>query len=102
MHSQTPGGVHPPCLAKMLETDTFIVDPVLTPGICHADNLTKESAETTEELLKDNNENYHIFFTMEDHMGVREATLLSAQAQQRLWPARAVHEESPSTTEASS
>lgn len=54
----------------MLEIDTFVVDPVLTPGICHAANLTKESAETTEELLKDNNENYHIFFTMEDHMGV--------------------------------
>ncbi|KAI1501372.1 hypothetical protein F5X99DRAFT_383024 [Biscogniauxia marginata] len=54
----------------MLKTDTYIINPVLTPGLVHADNLTEESARTTEELLKDNNANYHIFFTMEDHMGV--------------------------------
>jgi hypothetical protein len=55
----------------MLRTDTFVIDPIATPGIVHADNLTAESAETTAELLKDNNDKYHIFFTMEDHMGVR-------------------------------
>jgi hypothetical protein len=55
---------------QMLETTTFVIDRIETPGLIHAANLTEESAKTTEELLKHNNENYHIFFTMEDHMGV--------------------------------
>ena len=55
----------------MLQTDTFVIDPVETPGFIHANKLTKESAKTTEDLLKENNEKYHIFFTLEDHMGVR-------------------------------
>lgn len=54
----------------MLHTETFVIDPVLTPGLVCADKLTKESAKTTEELLQHNNEYFHIFFTMEDHMGV--------------------------------
>ena len=54
----------------MLQTQTYVIDPVETPGLIHADHLTEESAKTTEELLKHNNENHHIFFTMEDHMGV--------------------------------
>lgn len=54
----------------MLQTDTFVIDPVQTPGLVHAAKLTEESARTTEELLKENNEKYHIFFTVEDHMGV--------------------------------
>lgn len=54
----------------MLQTDTFVIDPKTTPGLVHADNLTEESAQTTSELLKENNEKYHIFFTIEDHMGV--------------------------------
>ena len=54
----------------MLATDTFVIDPIKTPGLIHADGLTEESARTTEELLKENNEKYHIFFTLEDHMGV--------------------------------
>jgi hypothetical protein len=54
----------------MLETDTFIIDAVKTPGLIHAANLTEESAATTTALLKENNEKYHIFFTTEDHMGV--------------------------------
>ena len=55
----------------MIETETSVIDPALTPGLVHADKLTHESAKTTEELLKYNNEYFHIFFTMEDHMGVR-------------------------------
>ena len=55
---------------RFLQTDTYVIDPIETPGLIHAENLTEESAKTTEELLKHNNENYHIFFTMEDHMGV--------------------------------
>lgn len=57
-------------MRTMLQTDTYVIDPKTTPGLVHADNLTKESAETTSELLKENNEKYHIFFTIEDHMGV--------------------------------
>lgn len=57
----------------MLETNTYVIDPVETPGLIHAAKLTEESAKTTEELLKHNNENYHIFFTTEDHMGVSHA-----------------------------
>lgn len=55
---------------RFLQTETYVIDPIETPGLIHAENLTEESAKTTEELLKHNNENYHIFFTMEDHMGV--------------------------------
>ncbi|KAI8633674.1 hypothetical protein F5Y19DRAFT_461999 [Xylariaceae sp. FL1651] len=54
----------------MLDTDTYVIDPTETPGLVHADGLTAESAKTTTELLKENNEKYHIFFTIEDHMGV--------------------------------
>ena len=54
----------------MLQTDTYVIDPVQTPGFVHAANLTEESAKVTEEVLKENNEKYHIFFTIEDHMGV--------------------------------
>lgn len=54
----------------MLFTDTFKLDPSSTAGLTHADGLTQESARTTEDLLKENNEKYHIFFTLEDHMGV--------------------------------
>jgi hypothetical protein len=54
----------------MFSTDTFELDPASTAGLAHADGLTQESARTTEDLLKENNEKYHIFFTLEDHMGV--------------------------------
>lgn len=54
----------------MLDTDDFVVSPVKTAGLAHVPNLTHESAKATEELLKDNNNRYHIFFTLEDHMGV--------------------------------
>ena len=54
----------------MLPTDTYVIDPVKTPGFVHAAKLTEESARVTEEVLKENNEKYHIFFTIEDHMGV--------------------------------
>lgn len=54
----------------MIDTDTFVVSPIETPGLVHAPNLTNESAKETEDLLKDNNNKYHIFFTLEDHMGV--------------------------------
>ena len=54
----------------MEKITTFQFDPVKTPGIMHADNLTKESAEAVAEVLQDNNANYHIFQTTEDEMGV--------------------------------
>jgi len=50
---------------------TFQFDPVKTPGIIHADKLTKESAEAVTEVLQDNNAEHHIFQTTEDEMGVR-------------------------------
>lgn len=59
----------------MLQTETYVIDRLQTPGLIHAANLTEESAKTTEELLKHNNEKYHIFFTMEDHMGVSSPVL---------------------------
>ena len=54
----------------MEKITTFQFDPVKTPGIIHADNLTKESAEAVVEVLQDNNAKYHIFQTTEDEMGV--------------------------------
>ena len=56
---------------NMEKITTFQFDPVKTPGITHADNLTKESAEAVAEVLHDNNAKYHIFQTTEDEMGVR-------------------------------
>ncbi|KAJ4287773.1 hypothetical protein N0V90_012477 [Kalmusia sp. IMI 367209] len=53
-----------------LDTQTYVISPTETPGLIHADNLTEESARETERLLKHNNENHHIFFTTEAHMGV--------------------------------
>ncbi|KAK3360973.1 hypothetical protein B0T24DRAFT_539940 [Lasiosphaeria ovina] len=53
----------------MIDTDDFAISAVETPGLLHVPNLTNESAKETEELLKDNNRRYHIFFTLEDHMG---------------------------------
>lgn len=55
----------------MLNTTTFSFSPTETPGHVHAENLTEESAKTLAELLQDNNAKHHIFFTTEDHMGVR-------------------------------
>lgn len=54
----------------MIDTDTFVFDPQLTPGFAHADNLTNEGARAVEECLRENNEKFHIFFTTEAHMGV--------------------------------
>ena len=58
----------------MEKITNFQFDPVKTPGITHADNLTKESAEAAAEVLHDNNAKYHIFQTTEDEMGVRFLT----------------------------
>lgn len=58
-------------ITNMEKITTFEFDPVKTPGIIHADNLTKESAEAVAEVLQDNNAKYHIFQTTEDEMGVR-------------------------------
>lgn len=54
----------------MLNSTTFAISSKDTPGVVHAEGLTEESAQTTTELLKQNNEKHHIFFTLEDHMGV--------------------------------
>jgi len=54
----------------MLETDTFVLNPIQTPGLVHAANLTEESAKVTEDLLKENKEKYHIHITVEDQTGV--------------------------------
>ena len=40
---------------------TFQFDPVKTPGIIHAGNLTEGGAVAVSEVLQDNNANYHIF-----------------------------------------
>ena len=54
----------------MLRITNFEIDPVQTPGLVHADNLTKESAQETTALLEENNARYHIFTTTEDDKGV--------------------------------
>jgi hypothetical protein len=56
----------------LLDTETFVISPGETPGFVHADRLTEESARATEDCLRENNEKHHIFFTLEDHMGVGE------------------------------
>lgn len=60
----------------MIDADNFVVSPIETPGLVHVPSLTTESARATEDLLKDNNQKYHIFFTLEDHMGVSLVVLL--------------------------
>ena len=62
----------------MLTTTTFALTPDETPGLTHVDKLNRESGQTVTDLLRENNEKYHIFFTTEDHMGVR--TRLSRNA----------------------
>lgn len=47
-----------------------LLDPVKTPGICHAPNLTNESADMASRILQANRAN-HIFTTWEKEMGVR-------------------------------
>ncbi|MCJ1479652.1 hypothetical protein MMC13_008338 [Lambiella insularis] len=54
----------------MLKITNFKIDPIETPGIVHADNLTEESARETTILLEENNSRYHIFSTIEDDKGV--------------------------------
>lgn len=60
----------------MIDADNFVVSPIETPGLVYVPSLTTESARATEDLLKDNNQKYHIFFTLEDHMGVSFVVLL--------------------------
>ncbi|KAL6719031.1 hypothetical protein ACLMJK_003266 [Lecanora helva] len=45
-----------------------LLDPVETPGICHAPNLTNESADMASRILQANRAN-HIFTTWEKEMG---------------------------------
>ena len=54
----------------MLQISGFKIDPVETPGLVHADNLTQASAKETTTLLEENNARYHIFTTTEDDKGV--------------------------------
>ena len=51
-----------------------LLDPVKTPGICHAPNLTNESADMASRILQANRAN-HIFTTWEKEMGVRNPRL---------------------------
>ena len=53
-----------------MKTGSFRIDPVETPGLVHAENLTEASARETEQLLEENNSRYHIFATTEDDKGV--------------------------------
>lgn len=54
----------------MMKTVNFKIDPIETPGLVHAKNLTHEAAKETEMLLEENNSRYHIFTTTEDDKGV--------------------------------
>ncbi|KAL9050446.1 MAG: hypothetical protein Q9162_006627 [Coniocarpon cinnabarinum] len=57
----------------MLNTTSFSLTPEETPGLTHVERLSRESAQIVTNLLRENNEKYHIFITTEDHMGVRDA-----------------------------
>ncbi|KAJ5212813.1 uncharacterized protein N7498_004459 [Penicillium cinerascens] len=54
----------------MINATTYLLSPTETPGLVDANGLTEESAKMVTEPLKENNEKYHIVFTIEDHMGV--------------------------------
>ncbi len=56
-------------IIKKLQSAIYVIDPVRTPGIVHAENLGAESAKTTEEYLKTSMRTCD--FTIECHMGVR-------------------------------
>ncbi len=45
------------------------IDPVETPGIFHVDNVTQESADRVNRILRANRSN-HIFTSSEKEMGV--------------------------------
>ena len=47
----------------------FNLDPIETPGLIHAPNLTRESAQTVSQLLQENHTNYHIFLLPESSKG---------------------------------
>lgn len=48
----------------------YHLDPVETPGYCHVDGLTEESAKTADLILQSNRTAYHVFTTDFDKMGV--------------------------------
>ncbi|KAL9081761.1 MAG: hypothetical protein Q9159_007052 [Coniocarpon cinnabarinum] len=60
-------------LKMVANSCTFSLTPEETPGLTHVERLSRESAQTVTDLLRENNEKYHIFITTEDHMGVRDA-----------------------------
>jgi hypothetical protein len=57
--------------ATMSSTDRYDLDPSRTPGYCHVEGLTKESAHVANLILQSNRTAYHVFTTDFDKMGVR-------------------------------
>jgi hypothetical protein len=55
----------------MSSTDRYDLDPSRTPGYCHVEGLTKESAHVANLILQSNRTAYHVFTTDFDKMGVR-------------------------------
>lgn len=51
----------------------YKLDPIKTPGYCHVDGLTEESAHVASLILQSNRTAYHVFTTDFDKMGVRMA-----------------------------
>lgn len=56
--------------ANGTDPTTAIIVSLDTPGRIHAKNLTEESARVASELLQENHEKYHIYFTSEELRGV--------------------------------
>jgi hypothetical protein len=53
----------------------YKLDPAVSPGYCHVDNLSKESAEVASLILQSNRTAYHVFTTDFDKMGVSTGNL---------------------------
>lgn len=49
----------------------YKLDPIETPGYCHVEGLTAESADVASRILTANRTAYHVFTTDFDKMGVR-------------------------------
>ena len=52
----------------------YKLDPIKTPGYCHVDGLTEESAHVANLILQSNRTAYHVFTTDFDKMGVSNQT----------------------------
>lgn len=59
----------------MTSNSRYALDPVETPGICHVDGLSKESADMANRVLQANRNAHHVFTTNEEIIGVSSALM---------------------------